>query len=304
MATSGSSETSTLLGIRPARVSPDLIPEVRDNTVLAGMVDWHDSNGAASVAVGRIAGTSPSATAITNGADELDAVTPSVITTAAATFTPAAKAVFILMSTVAIKTSAPDLVAASRGLVARALATKLDVDVATAFALPANSVGSTGVPLTLNDTLDAATTLQINAGSRADGNAVYVLHPVQVKHLEQDAMSRNAPWIAARQLADFFPAASDAMRRNFVGMLNGFPVIRSSNVQLANGVADRNGILAVVPSASGPGAYLGGAMVSIEEMSEDSQSMNFRVAQSMGGVSIYALGEAKDEFGVAIISDA
>lgn len=303
MAVTGSSNTNTLAGIRPTRIAPDLIPEVRDNTVLAGMVDWHDSNGSASVAIGQIASTA-SATAITNGVDELDAVTPSAITTSVATFSPNAKAVFVLLSTVAIRTSQPDLLAAARGVVARALATKLDVDVATAFSSPATSVGTSGVPLTLNDALDAATTLQINAGSRADGNAVYVLHPVQVKHLEQDAMSRNAPWISARQLADFFPAASDAMRRNFVGMLNGFPVIRSSNVQLANGVADRNGILAVVPSASGPGAYLGGAMVSIEEMSEDSQSMNFRVAQSMGGVSIYQLGEAKDEFGVAIISDA
>lgn len=303
MAGESTTGATHLDGIRPTRVSPDLIPEVRDNTVLAGMVDWKDCNGAASVAIGSIT-SSFNASEISNGASEANAQSLSEITTSVATFTPTAKAVFVLLSTVAIKTSAPDLVSMARGVVARALATKLDVDVATAFSGPANSVGTTGVPLTLNDMLDAATTLQINAGSRADGNAVYVLHPVQVKHLEQDAMSRNAPWISARQLADFFPAASDAMRRNFVGMLNGFPVIRSSNVQTANLGADRNGILAVVPSASGPGAYLGGAMVSIEEMSEDSQSMNFRVAQSMGGVSIYALGEAKDVFGVSIISDA
>lgn len=296
------STTSGLAGIRPARVSNSLIPEVHDNSISFPMVDWQDSTGAQSVAIGRITSTATVNTPA-NGANEADAQTVSEITTSAATFSPAAKAVFVVLSLVSQYTSAPNLLAEARGYISRALATKLDTDVFALLAGFANAVGTSGVDLTLDDVLAARVLLRTGAGNRADSaDVVMVLHPVQFADLQRDAMSRNSPFVD-RLVTDFTQNPGIQLAANYRGSLYGAWVFESSNVPTANAGADRAGGMFIVPG-SGVGSALGGGMIFMDMAGAADQAVNLALATSMHGVSLYAVGEAKDEFGVEITSDA
>lgn len=297
------STTNGLAGIRPAKVDPSLIPEVHDNSIAMPMVDWKDGTGAASVAIGRITSTA-TVNSPANGANEADAQTVSELTTSAATFSPAAKAVFVVLSLVAQYTSAPNLLEASRQYISRALATKLDTDVFALLAGFANAVGTSGVDLTLDDVLAARVLLRTGAGNRADSaDVVMVLHPVQFADLKRDAMSRNSPFVD-RLVTDFDKNPGVQLAANYRGSYEGAWVFESSNVPTANAGADRAGGMFIVPGSGGTGAALGGAMIFANMAGSADQSVNFALASSMHGVSLYAVGESMDVFGVEITSDA
>jgi hypothetical protein len=260
--------------------------------------------GAASVSFGRITSSNASeVVAVTNGASEAAAQNLSEVTTSTATAAPAVKAIFVILSLISKWTAAVDLVGEIRGVVARSLATKLDVDIATLFSGASNTVGTSGVDATLDDLRIAAALLRVNAGNRAD-SGVFGLHPVQVSDLEADAMARNSPYAAALMSASSPAGLSAAQRLNYRSPLFGFPILISNNIQTANASADRAGVLMVTPSASGAGAFLGGAMIGFSMMGDHDELVNQKVAQSLSGVSAYGLIEAKDEFGVAIVTDA
>jgi hypothetical protein len=142
------STTDSMAGIGPALVSNFLISEPRDEAVLAPLVHWQDAMGSLSVAQGAITSTL-SATAISNGATEADAGSWSQVTTAAATFTPAIKAAFVIVSMQRMRSSPVDIVASVRGIVERGLVNKLEADIGALGGGFSNTAGTSGAALAI-----------------------------------------------------------------------------------------------------------------------------------------------------------
>lgn len=295
--------SSNLSGIRPTQVANTLIPEVRDNAVAPFAVDWRDGTGVAAVSVGRITSTA-AVTAITTGTSEFDGTSArSQVTTSANTFTPAAKAIYVLASFLSLATTPVNMAQEIRNIMSRAHAVNLDTDILALSSGFSNGAGTSGVDASLDDARTAATLFRTVAGNRSS-NGVWFLHPQQESDLIADAMSRNSPWIVARNVLEALPGASREVQVNFRGMLLGYPVIVSSYVPTANASADRAGMLIVPPSPGAPGAAIGGAMIGMDMQEEASGISREYPAKFFGSVSMYAVGEEKDEFGVNLTTDA
>jgi len=297
----GESTTNGLAGIRPTKGAPDIIVQVHDNAIFQGMVNWQNSMGFAATTMGRATSTT-SATAVANGANEADAQSASELTTTVSTATPAMKAVFVILSMISAMTTQVDLKAFAAKTIAIALANKLDSDITALFGGFATVVGTSGVALTPADCIAATMNLRVNAGNRA-GDAVWGLHPKQIADLQNAASNNNSPF-ASRMLEEFDPRFGLSAKSNMHGDLYGYPCFGSTLVGTVNAGADRGGALFVIPSASGPGAAIGGALLALAQGSEGSMLPQQRLADAMSGWSAYGVIEEMDVFGVLVQSDA
>lgn len=297
----GESTTNGLAGIRPTKGAPDIILQVHDNAIFQGTVNWQDSMGYAATTMGRATSTT-SATAVANGANEADQQSASELTTSVSTATPAMKAVFVVLSFISAMTTQTDLKGFASKTIAIALANKLDSDITALFGGFSTVVGTSGVGLTVQDTITAAMNLRVNAGNRA-GDAMWGLHPKQIADLVSSASNNNSPF-AAMQLEGFDTRFGQSARSNSHGLLQGFPCLSSTQVGTVNAGADRGGALYVTPSASGAGAAIGGAMLAIQQGSEDSMLPQRQLADALSGWSAYGVIEEMDVFGVLVQSDA
>lgn len=293
--------SASMTGMRPTKVNPKVIDQVHDNSFAMEFVNWQNGLGFASVSQGAVTSTT-AATAVANGATEGDAQTVSEITFAAATYSAAMKAVFVVASILGQLTTPVDVMDLATRTIGIALGNKIDTDVFALASGFATVVGTSGVDLAISDLIAAGFNLRVNAGHR-HVDAAWCLHPVQVADINNSALSSNSPWVN-RALADFFPEAGAAMQGgNYLGTLQGFPAFTSSLVGTVNGGADRGGMLIVIPSGE-TGAAIGGDMVALDQRNGGSMTPQQRLADAMGGWSCYAVGEEKDLFGVLVQSDA
>ncbi len=295
------STTASFAGIRPTKGNPQVIDQVHDTAIGMQTVHWQDALGFAAVIQGRVSSTT-SATAVSNGATEADAQTVSEITTVAATYTPAIKAVFVIASMAAMLTTPVDLEALASRTIGIALANKLDTDIFALFSGFASVVGTSGLDLSLDDCITAGMTLRVNAGNRFQ-NAIWMFHPTQVADLNRAGLNSNSPFVIST-LDGFFPQAGKAMAGNYLGVFQGFQAFNSSLVGTVNAGADRGGALYVVPSAGNVGSAIGGALIALSQGGGGSMLPQQRLANAMAGYSMYAVGEEMDVFGVLVQSDA
>lgn len=295
------STTNGLAGVRPTKGPSSVILQVHDNAIMQGFVNWQDSTGYAATTQARATSTT-SATAVSNGANEADAQSNSELTTTVSTATPAMKAVFVVLSMISQLTSSVNLKDFAAKTIGIALANKLDTDISALFGGFATVVGDSGVALSASNTITATMNLRVNAGNRA-GDAVWCLHPKQIADLQTSASSNTSPF-AARMLDEFDPRFGMAARSNMHGMLQGYPCFSSTLVGTVNVGADRGGALMVIPSAAGPGAAIGGAMIALQQGGEGSMLSQQQLADAMSGWSAYGVIEEMDVFGVLVQSDA
>lgn len=185
-------------------------------------------------------------------------------------------------------TSSVDLAAYARqaGL---ALADKLDDDAIALFAsLGGNSVGSTGVELTLDVWQEAIFKLEEDS---APGPYVAVLHPRQVFALRK--LLAGTSGSTATYFSNSAPDLS-AKGPGFAFNLMGVDVYQSSNVDTANAGADYVGAMFATGACFGL-AELWPAKVSLQR----DESLR---ATEINVTSCYGLVELVDNFGCKIIS--
>lgn len=116
----------------------------------------------------------------------------------------------------------------------RAVATKLDLDIAGDAASYSTSVGSSGVQLTETNWLDAIYSLEAGNADPSDGYAAFG-HPWQLRGLRVDiATSSGAIWAASAG-----PSALVAQMGSFYGV----PFIGTTNAASANAAVDRVGAM-------------------------------------------------------------
>lgn len=292
---SGESVTSGN-SFRPTMADNTLVKELRERSFLVNVPRWKSSVGAAAVAFSRIT-SSHTLSSVSNGASEADAITPTALTSSAATATPAAKVAAVLASLVLMLGSAVDLETEVPRLLARASMQSVDVDVCTLGIAGSNTVGGTGVPLTVAVLQDAVTLFQ-RVALGVDSNAWIVLHPKQLGDLKQDALASNSPFMAQASVMELFPSgAGVAINEALQGKFNGIPMFKSSNVQDMNTAADHGGFIVANQYA------IGGAMMQQPSTAMFDQRSNHKPAVSWFQSFIYGLIEVKDEGIITIISD-
>lgn len=281
---------------RPTLVAPEIIKELREESFLMPVPKWRDSAGAAGVTFTRIT-SSHTAPAVSNGATEADAITPTALTSSGATATPAARMAAVLASWVLLLGSAVNLAAEIPQLLARAGQQQLDTDICTLGIAGSNTTGSTGVPMTVAQMQDTVTLAQ-RVALGVESQFWFVMHPKSLGDARQDALSSSSPLLASMSVMDIFPGGAGRKFTNALqGSFNGIPVFKSANVQDMNAGADHGNFLIATQYA------IGGAMMMAPMTSEFSQAVNHKAANSWFYAFIYGLIEAKDEGIITALSD-
>lgn len=170
----------------------------------------------------------------------------------------------------------------------KALADKVDTDLAALFSGFTNSVGSTGSNLTEAQFLEAIYTLE---NADAPKPFVAVLHPIQVHDLRSALASSSAALHSLMKSGDLVSAM-----KGFAYNLYNVDVYESSNVATANTAADRCGAM------MGKGEALGivWKKEATTELQRDASARGTEVVLT----SCYGVGELVDAYGVKIVTDA
>lgn len=243
--------------------------------------------------------TAPTVTALSNGATEEDADTPTTIVLTNPTATVGVKTASIRQSDLSIEASAANWMAEAPKLLARALADKLDLDVCALLGGFSTTAGTSGVDASLEDLRAAAVALRILAKGDAEG-AVFVLHPTQLGDVESGMMSGAGAGLSNLvQRPDFMSVyggnAGQGAMSAYRGHLMGIPVFQSTNVAATGG--NRTGALLV------PGMAIACLYKWLARVVMADQAVNFQAAKSWLGSSCYGAIEIDDNRGVSIITD-
>jgi hypothetical protein len=182
--------------------------------------------------------------------------------------------------------------------IGRALADKMDVDIAALLNGFSNSVGSTGVDLSLDNILDAIYTLEsLDAASL--GSLVFLGHPRQTGDVRQALKSQQS--VANVQHSIRFDASETgklgkAVGPGYFGEWFGVDFYHTTNAPTLNLAADRSGAVFVRDYALGKVTKYD---VRVEPM---------RWAPIRGWVLVgsadYGVGEIENNAGVAVVTDA
>lgn len=299
MADTNSTYTSANSALTPTKVDPELVLELRENAAFLNFPKWRSAQGVGAVGF-PVLSTTVAMTAVTNGSSENDAVTTTALATTLPTATPAAKCAAVLASWILMMGSAVDLAAEIPGILNRAGAQLLDVDIAALFAGGSNVVGDTGVDLSLA-TLQSADITARRVMLREYQNSVFALHIQQYGDVNAELISGTGSGLAAlmvqRDIVNWFPNGAGAqLESNYMGTLFGRPVFVSSNIPDLT-AEDHGGALIV------PGKAIGGAMSWTAQTNMYDQGVNHKPASSWFHTLAYGLVEIKDSLIITIRSD-
>ena len=176
----------------------------------------------------------------------------------------------------------------------RAIAQKITGDICALFPdlNSASSVGTSGTDIAVSDFVEAMYTLD---NANAPGQKVCVLHPRQVADLfaaltGAGAVYQNLPELIRRGV---LPEGQSAA--GFVGQLFGVPIYQTTEVDLANGAADRCGAM-----------FVGQAMafVQLRPITVEYDYDASKRAREIVVTAAYGVCEIIDGYGVPIVTDA
>lgn len=167
-----------------------------------------------------------------------------------------------------------------------------------------NSVGTSGVDLSVDDFYDAIFQLE---ESNVNGQLLAVLHPVQVSNLQASLRLEGG----ANQYKAATQEMLDAKGQGFAGSFAGVEIFKSSKVATANAGADRAGMMvgagAIGFAAGAPTAIntFGGYVVPAGTlvMTEFERAAKAGL-QSIVSSAFFGVAELQDAMGVGIITDA
>ena len=150
------------------------------------------------------------------------------------------------------------------------------------------AIGTSGSDLTLTNFLDALATLESN---QADGDAVFLGHPIQITDLAR-SLGGNGAFSQTESAAIIDKIGT---KNGLVGSVGAIPCFKSSRCPTANAGADRVGAV-FTPDAIG---------VNRKWNVKPEMDRNVRGPSTVLAVTAaYGLGETADQFGVPVITDA
>lgn len=243
--------------------------------------------------------TASTAVAITTGTAEGDAGTADTLVVAARKATAASKVAWVVQSWQSAKSSMINWASELPSILGRAIADLRDIDALALAAGHANTVGSTGVQLTLEAARLAGTTLRRYKKGGSAG-AVWFLHPQQIGDIGQAAIAGTgiALNVLLPQVLTMFegkgPSAEAA--GSYAGFLVGHPVFTSTNIPDMNSATDHGGALII------PKKAWGGVELQAPEYITDSQTNALKLADAHGTWASYGVVEREDLAGVTAIS--
>ncbi len=243
--------------------------------------------------------TASTAVAITTGTAEADAGTADTLVVAARKATAASKAAWVLQSWQSSMSSMINWAVELPQILGRAIADLRDIDALALAAGHSNTVGSTGVALTLEAARLATVTLRRYKKGGAAGS-VWFLQPQQVGDIGQAAIAGTgiALNVLLPQVITMFEGRGPSSEAGgaYGGMLVGQPIFETTNVPDMNTATDHGGCL-MIPKKAWGGVELWGP-----KYVTDSQTGNLKLADSHGTSASYGVVETEDLAGVTVIS--
>lgn len=278
MATTGSTQSAStgMSSTFEARVNAELIGEARESGEMWSFLDVKQlQKGGLSLGFPQLTST-VSVSAITSGADELDAVVPTELTQSVATATAASKSAAVLQSWLSMFGSTVDWEKQVPAILGRAAADLMDVDASTLLGGGSNTVGTSGVDQVLGDLRSAALLLRRVAKGAARG-AAFMLHPQQVDDVDAQLQQGTGPGLSSlmsrQDVINWYGAIpGSGLLEGFRGAIYGLPVFTSNNVPDANAAADHAGALFV------PRLAFGAVVAWMPRIKVSEQDVNFRLA--------------------------
>ena len=283
--------TSTYDDVSYSAIITDMVLDALMAAVVTPqLLQYHELAGEASKAVKIPKADKFTAAGLTEGIE----VTNTALTSDSVTITAAEVGIQATITDVLEVSDIPAAHGARLRQLGRAMADKLDVDICALFAGFSNSVGATGVDLSIANILDAIFTLE-NADAASLGQIVGVLHPRQAADIRNavDAESGQAyAGVAGARAAQLGPAPGPG----FFGAWFGIPFWMSTNVPTANAGDDRAGGIFVADYALGL----------VNKWAARVESMRWPPIRGivLTASSMYGVGEIEDLAGVAVVTDA
>lgn len=279
----------------------ELIVENREAAIILPFVDMKGLRQSGTRNMPRLSGT-PALQSINNGINEANPQTPVTLSTVSAVASPNARALFVLASWVMLAQSAVNWEQQIPAILGRAAADDMDKAAGVPLAGFSNVAGVTGEVNSLSVLRNAVFKLRTTALAAAGmAYSAFLLNPKQVDDIDAQIQSgvgiSLSPLLSDEKLFSLYGRALDAgVLRSRRGDIMGIPVFTSTNV-VSDGV-DYNGALVLDQLA------LGGAYNWLATPIRDSQTSNFRLADSHGTSQCYAIEEKDDTKGVTVKSKA
>jgi N4-gp56 family major capsid protein len=225
-----------------------------------------------------------SAAAVADGTD----LTNTAFNTTSKTITASEVGVMVELTDLAAESANEDVAAAIGQQIGRAMAEKVDTDLAALFSGFSNTVGSGAAELTIEDIFKAAAILKANNANQ-NGAFVAVVHPYQAFQLKKQLT--NAGATMSHSLSD---VGNRALADGFLGRIAGVDIFESN-----------------VVTGDSAGAFVGGVMtqdalgymVKRDMRIETERNASKRSTEIVGSMA-YGVSELIDAYGVGLIGDA
>lgn len=299
MATSGASVSSGQTNTIVTQYEAALIDQEREATVVVPLTDFAQLGQARTRSIPQVT-SSNDVSSIANGAAEVDAQTPSEITTSAVTVSANARALFILMSWVNKAQMAVDWDMAIPRILGRAAAEDKDTLAAALLSGFSNTSGTSGAPNSLQIMRDANLLLRETSLSIPGVAVVGVLAPKQINDLSDEAQGGVGSALSAtmtrQEVIDLWGAGA-SMWGSYRGTYDGVPLFQTTLVPDANGSTDHGGAVFYDQEA-----LMGGYNWDSQLNGPISAAVNFRLGDVHFVSHCLAFAEKNDNRGVSIIT--
>jgi hypothetical protein len=172
-----------------------------------------------------------------------------------------------------------------------------------------NSVGTSGVDMTIADLRSATITYRTNAMEFAQGGVI-VLHPVQLGDLEAELMSGSGAGLSSvfsrGDIAGLFGTSpGSSVLSNYVGnWLGNIPVFVSTAVGLDGGSANREGAIFKPSVANDINCAIGMVMKWLPTIDVYDGGVLKQATHIHRGKIAFGTAELNDSLGVGIVTDA
>lgn len=272
-----------------AIISDVVLDALMASVVTPPLLDLYDLSGKPSKAVDIPKADKFTAASVAEGAE----VANTALTTAKVTLTASEIAIMATITDVLEVSDIPAAHGARLRQLGRAMADKVDIDVTALSAGFSQTVGATGVNLSLANILEAIFTLE-------NGNApkpyVGVLHPVQVNDLREALRAQSVAVFPGQGIRSGTNELGPAGSPGYFGPWFGIDFYFSTNVPTANANADRSGMI----------FSKGYALGLVEKWAAKVVPMYWPPIRGwvLVASAMYGVGEVEDLAGVKIVTDA
>lgn len=276
--------TSSVLSELYSNVVQSALYTLSEQSVILPAVRQYDMSGTPGLTAQVPIYPALSAAGVADGTD----LSNTAFNTTSKTMTASEVGVMVTLTDLAAESANEDVAVAIGAQIGRAMAAKVDSDLAALFAGFSNTVGSGARELTVEDLFKAAATLK-NSNANQNGAFVAVIHPYQAFQIKKQLT--NAGATMSHALSD---VGNSALMDGFIGRIAGIDVFESNSV-----------------TGDSTGAYVGGVMTrdALGYMLkrplriEQQRDASLRASEIVGTMA-YAVSELIDAYGVGLIGDA